>query len=213
MLKTLCLVALAAASVSAEPTLESLSASSALSMPAMPRFVPASRATPASLPAPARLPDGTMSGSIGGIAMNLTFSRRAGKISGALEQQGVSFDYTGDGDSAEGAAFGMGADYSAKTNEDGSFAYTGHVRGMAFSYTYSDVDHYVRGAIGGRTFDITFDPVSNTASGAAGGQDFKLELDPVSGKLTGIIEGQRVELTLVNEGLGNFLENIFLFVK
>ncbi len=213
------ILALAAPAFAAETSLETLSASSNLTMPSVAQFAPVAPLPARGRPGhpgdtvPGRLPDGSMSGTIGGVQVGLTFSRREGRIYGSAEQRTVELAYQPDGNTVSGSAFGQGLTATTTLNDDGTTTVDGSVRGMKFKYTVDDANHNVKGAIGGRELTISFDPAEGTANGAAGGSKFELTSDTVSGETTGTIQEQAVKMTLVNEGVGGVLLHLYLFVK
>lgn len=215
MIRPLAVLVFAVSVSAAEPTLESLSASSNLVMPAPIKFqaretIPVHFSNPRGYVV-ARQHNGTIKGTLGDQPVDLFINRRGGHITGALGLQNVQIDYQDDGNKLAGAAFGQPLD-AAFTTVDGGFTVEGHVRLQGFRYTVSDAQHRASGSLGGRDFEITYDLEAGTARGSLAGQGFELDVDRISGRTTGKIGGRGVALTLQNCDLGWVLLHLFLFV-
>ncbi|OIO07987.1 MAG: hypothetical protein AUJ52_09095 [Elusimicrobia bacterium CG1_02_63_36] len=155
---------------------------------------------------------GSLTGSQGGAALDLRFDRRAWSVVGIAKSGSVDLRVDHAATRITGFA-GTAPVQIAFQWHPQRMAMRGTAMGSPLELIVDFDSAALRGHAAGAPVQVAYDKATGSISGSAKHLPVRLSYDRISGRLHGTIGGDRVEATLMNLEIGDFLQYFFLFLS
>lgn len=151
----------------------------------------------------------TITGSYEGKEFSMRLSRTIWMLTGSRDSDVIGVKIDHDGKSMLGDIGSRRVELAFHWTPVRSLV-QGTYNGAPIRYNVDFRDVGVVGAYAGKPFRLAFDRQSRKVTGSIDGVKVLLDYNPMSGRLNGNLAGRSLDVTLVNQDLGEFFQYFFV---